>query len=327
MSLRVGVIGAGRMGQEHMRRLSAIDGAAVSAIADSNELLARRQAEAHSACAYTDASEMLRSGNLDAVVIATPGNLHRSHVALAVEAELPFLLEKPVAISMEDALAIREAVAKAGVITAVGYQWRNLETIPFALEALAGQAVTMANATWYWTVPLVGWIADRDLGGGQMVDQVTHLLDLMRHLVGEIRAVDARYSTRAREGQPGFNNWDSSAVLLEFESGAVGVVQASYALFADCPVPVTLDLLARDLLVRITSAQVEVHRPGSTSVARAKGGWGLDLDRRFVDAVRTGDRGRVLCDVDEATRSLAVSLAANRSASLGRPVEVAELLG
>ncbi len=148
----------------------------------------------------------------------------------------------------------------------------------------------------------------------------------MRHLVGEVRAVDARYSTRARAGQRGFNNWDSSAVLLEFENGAVGVIQASYALFADCPVPVTMDVVARDLLVRITSAQVEVHRPGSTSVTRARGGWGVDLDRRFVEAVRTGDREHVLCDVEEATRSLAVSLAANRSATLGRPVEVAELL-
>jgi len=325
VSLRVGVIGAGRMGQEHLRRLAAIEWAVVTAVADANLPLAEQQASAHGARAFADPADLVRSG-VDAVVIATPGKLHRAHVELALAAGLPFLLEKPVAIAMDDALAIRDAADQAGVITAVGYQWRNLETIPFARSALDGQAVTMANATWYWTTPLVAWIADRDQGGGQMVDQVTHLLDLMRHLVGEIGSVDARYSTRARGGQPGFNNWDSSAVLLHFETGAVGVVQATYALFADCPVPVMLDVISRDLLVRITSAQVEVHRPGSSTTARAKGRWGLDLDRRFVEAVRTGDRSLVLCDVAEATRSLAVSLAANRSAALGRPVEVAEVL-
>lgn len=154
MSLRVGVIGAGRMGQEHLRRLAGIERAKVTAVADTNLALAEKQAAAHGARAFADAADLVASG-VDAVVIATPGNVHRPHVEMALEHGLPFLLEKPVAISMEDALAVRRAVEQAGVITAVGYQWRNLETIPFAQSALAGNDVTMANATWYWTTPVV----------------------------------------------------------------------------------------------------------------------------------------------------------------------------
>ena len=327
MSVRVGVIGAGRMGQEHLRRLSSIEEAQVVAVADANADLARAQAAPRGAHAYDDPARMLAEEDLQAVVIATPGLLHREHVQMAAEAGLHILLEKPVAISMEDALAIREAVRRAGVITAVGYQWRNLETIAAAQEALQGQAVTMVNGTWYWTTPLVRWIADRDQGGGQLVDQVTHLFDLMRYLVGEITTVYARFSARAREGQPGFNNWDASAVAYEFENGAVGVVQASYALFADCPVPVTMDVLARDLLLRVTSAQLEIHRPGESRILRAGSGWGLRLDRDFIEAVRTGQQSRVLCDVEDAVTSLAISLAANRSAETGEPVRVRDLLG
>ncbi|NPV08817.1 MAG: Gfo/Idh/MocA family oxidoreductase [Anaerolineae bacterium] len=326
MSVRVGVVGAGRMGQEHLRRLSNLEVAEVVAVADTNGDLARAQADRYGARAYDDAARMLAQEDLQAVVIATPGRLHREHVDMAAEAGLHILLEKPVAISMEDALAIRDTVRRSGVITAVGYQWRNLDTMGEVREVLRDQSITMANGTWYWTTPLVSWIADKDQGGGQLVDQVTHLFDLMRYLVGEIATVYARYSTRARAGQPGFNNWDASAVAYEFESGAVGVVQATYALFTDCPVPVTLDVVARDLLVRVTSAQVEVHRPRQTRIARAGPGWGLSLDRDFIDAVQTGDRSRVLCDVEEAVRSLAVSLAANQSAEVGLPVRVRDLL-
>ncbi len=141
MTLRVGVIGVGRMGQEHLRRLSGIEGAVVTAVADINEPLARQQSERYGARAYSDAEAMLEAEELGALVIATPGNCHREHAEMALVAGLPFLLEKPVAISMDDALAISDQVAAAGTITAVGYQWRNLETIPAAREALAGQSV------------------------------------------------------------------------------------------------------------------------------------------------------------------------------------------
>jgi len=327
MTARFGIIGAGRMGSEHMRRLAAIDETEIAAIADVNLQLANARAGQYGAAAYADAREMVAREELDAVVIATPGRWHREHVELAAQAGLAILLEKPVALTMEDALAIDEAVSDADLVTAVGYQWRNLSFIDEARRRLADQPVSMVNGIWYWTTPLVSWIANRHEGGGQIVAQATHLLDLARYLVGEIRLVYGRYTVQARAGQPGFDNWDACALAFEFESGAVGALQATYALFADCPVPVTLDVICRDLLVRITSRQMEVHQPGQSLTKRADGQWGLNLDRSFARAVLTGDRGDIRCDVREAVRSLAVSLAANESARSGRPIDVSELLG
>jgi predicted dehydrogenase len=270
---------------------------------------------------------MLAGEDLDAVVIATPGHHHREHVRLALAAGLPVLLEKPVALTMADAIAIRDMVERAGLPVAVGYQWRNLDTVDEARQVLGDDPVAMVNGLWYWTTPLVPWIADREQGGGQMVDQVTHLFDLVRYLLGEIRAVYARYTTRARAGQPGFANWDAQAVAFDLDNGAVGAMAATYALFADCPVPTTLDVIQRDRLVRLTPQQLEVHEPGRSRQMRSNGQWGFDLDRGFIEAVATGRREAIRCGVAEAVASLAVSLAANESARTGRPVEVASLLG
>ncbi len=77
MSVRVGVVGAGRMGQEHLRRLSNLEVAEVVAVADANGDLARAQADRYGARAYDDAARMLAQEDLQAVVIATPGRLHR----------------------------------------------------------------------------------------------------------------------------------------------------------------------------------------------------------------------------------------------------------
>jgi len=327
MTVRVGIIGAGRMGQEHMRRLSSIPEARIAAVADVDAALAEGGAARHQVRGYGDARAMLDAEALDAVVIATPGRLHREQVELAAGRGLHILLEKPVAIEMGDALAIGEAVARAGVITAVGYQWRNLEFIDEARRVLGDEPVSMVNGLWYWTTPPIAWIADRDRGGGQMVDQATHLLDLIRYLVGDFETVYARYTTRARAGQAGFNNWDAQAVACELEGGAVGVIQASYALFPDVPVPPTLDVVQRDRLLRIMPQQLEVHQPGQTRVFRARGGWGQQLNSDFIQAVASGEREGIRCDVPEAVKSLAVSLAANESAASGHPVTVRSLLG
>ena len=194
---------------------------------------------------------MLDGSRLDALVITTPPLAHREQMIAGIERGMHVLIEKPLALSVEDMKAMAAAVEQHGVIASVSYQLRHLSTVEQARRLLEGRPIAAVAAHYYWTVPLVEWIKDRDLAGGQMVDQCTHLIDLCRVFAGEVRSVSAAYTNVTRRDAPGFNNWDAYSVTMTFESGAVGSVHSTYALFPGIPGGTELAIIADELLVRI----------------------------------------------------------------------------
>ena len=173
--------------------MSTVDDAEIVAIADIDGARARAVAEEHGASAYESAAEMLDSQTLDAVWIVTPPAFHREPFVEAAQRGVHVYVEKPVALNMTDALAMEEAANRAGILAAVSYQIRYLDTVAEVHRTFESKDLALLNAHYYWPSP-GRWALDTAMSGGQIVEQATHLADLMRYWAGDVETVHAAYT-------------------------------------------------------------------------------------------------------------------------------------
>lgn len=331
MTIDLGIVGVGRRGKQHFKVFNRIEEANVVAVCDIDYPVAASLSKEYGVRAYPDIREMLSKEKLDALVIATPTPVHVEQGLLAAERGIDFLLEKPISLSMGDAARLLDKVRETGVLAVVGYQCRYMQIVDRMMEILGDSRIGMVNAQWYWTIPIVDWIRNRKLGGGQVVDQSTHLIDLMRFLVGEVEAVYAAYGERARntseDRNVGFDNWDSYALTLSFENGVVGTLAGTYALFPGLGDPALIDFICRELLVRyVHGREVRVIFREGARIFRELSDPTFRMNRSFVRAVDIGDKSGIRTQYSDSVKTLAVTLAANESAREGKAINLREFL-
>lgn len=322
--MRVAIIGAGRMGHTHARELSAL-GVEIGAVTDILPDRAEVMVKQYGGQAYASAQALLDQSDVAAVYITTPTRSHTDLVVAAAQAGRHIFVEKPLAFTLAEAERAAQAVERAGVISCVGYHWRYTEAVERAEALIAGQPIALIACRWYWTLPPIPWLRDKDLGGGQMVDQVTHLVDLARQFGGGIDTVYAAYTLQTRTSQE-FNNWDGYAVTLTFGSGAVGTVTGTYALFPQISERPHIDLALRERLLRITPEGLEVHTAQGIETFPNTRPFYRGLNEAFITAVREARPDMVKTPIRAGLRSLAATLAANRSAATGRPIHLATFI-
>lgn len=324
MSISVAIVGAGRMGQKHLERISEMEDVRLVGVADVRREAADAMAAGSGAAVSTDYRELLERARPDAVYFCTPPGDHAEQVIFAAERGINIFVEKPLATTVAGAMAAAAAVERHTVVCIVGYQWRYNAATEMARETLGEAPLTLLSAWWYATIPPVPWIRDRRFGGGQIFEQATHLIDLMRLFGGEVATVFAAYAHNAVP-EDDLPNWDANAVTLRFASGAVGSVHSSYALFPGIPANNGLDLIARELLIRLHGNRVIVFRrdqePREMPAPTAP-----RIDRAFIDAVRRNDPGAIRSPAGESAASIVISLAANYSAVTGKVVDMKEFV-
>ncbi|MBC7225161.1 MAG: Gfo/Idh/MocA family oxidoreductase [Anaerolineae bacterium] len=324
-TVRIGMVGCGRMGNVHAGLLEHIPEAQIVATCDILPERAEHLAAKWNARPYTDHQAMLAAEDLDAVYVCTPTRSHAEIVIHAAQKGCHIFVEKPFTMDLADAYRAAEAVRQAGVIGCVAYHWRYVPFLEEAEHLLAGKPVSLVVAHWYWSKPPIDWLRDRHEGGGQMVDQVTHLVDLCRHFGGEVEEVYAAYSERAYPPEE-FDNWDGYAVTLRCSNGTVGSIYSTYALFYSVRDIPTADIVARDLLIRIRPKELEIQTPRETRVILEEAPHHQFVNQAFVQACAQGRPDLIKTPMDEGLVSLAITLAANESAVRGRPIRMAEFL-
>jgi predicted dehydrogenase len=164
-----------------------------------------------------------------------------------------------------------------------------------------------------------------DQGGGQLVEMTTHQVDLLRWCMGEVEAVAAVYSTgRLHGNDPGVTVPDSQSALLRFQSGACATISTSCAVgHASLG---GMDFAVKDARVSLRGDEIEIEPEGALPLP-SRPEETLGIDGAFVRAVATGDRSLLKSPYEDAVKTLAVTLAANRSAEQGgRLVEIEALI-
>jgi len=318
--VKIGFIGCGGNANGHMRQLSNLEGVRIVATCDLEEARAKGAAQSYNAEPYTNHKVMLERDDLDAIYLSLPVFAHGRPELDVVERGLPFLVEKPVAINMEIAWQVEEAVTAAGIITCVGYQLRYLGSTQLARQMLDGKAINMVIGK-YWCGSGHGnpnsWVRRMGQSGGQLVEQATHTIDMMRYLIGEVEEV---YALQANRILKEIDCPDNNCVTMKFTSGAIGSLTTSWSYDpGDWSHANVLDILYEDQLIHWDGGGLQVKENEQLVTKRAPG---PGIDEVFVDAVRRGDGSNILSPYSDAVKSLAISLAANRSGEEGVPVRV-----
>lgn len=295
--MRVAVIGTGGIARRHLDFLSREPGVEIVGHLSRDEGRAADAAEQWGGQGYIDLAALLNEQHPDAVWICTPPHIHEPAETALIGRDIPFFVEKPLDADCRTAERIAALVEESGLITAVGYHWRGLDTIPRVIEVLQEHPPLLVLGRWLTLTPPLAWWSDPSQGGGQMVEQATHLIDLARFLIGEGEAV-ASLSTPPY-GTPGVPG--ATAALVRYHSGAIGEFTASHLLPRSTEVSLTL--ISERLRIEIRQDRVLFDgSDGSEEIPTREDPYHAE-DRAFLEALRSGDPARVLCDYADALRS------------------------
>lgn len=221
----IAVIGAGLIGRRHIGLV--VDRARLAAVVDPDPSAAAL-AETNGAPWFADIHDALDAARPDGVIVATPNHLHLDHGLACLDAGIPVLVEKPLADRADAARHLRDRAEKTGVPLLVGHHRRHGGAVKAAKAQIAQGAlgrVVAVNAQFWLYKPddyfQAAW--RRQPGAGPTYINLIHDIDLMRHLCGEIVAVQAVEANAVR----GHAVEDTSAIILEFAGGALGTVAVS----------------------------------------------------------------------------------------------------
>jgi len=234
-SLRTALIGCGKVGQIHAQALRTLPESEFVAVCDAQGERAQAFAERYSVRPFTDAKTMFRETRAEAVLIATPHPLHASGAIAAATAGVHALVEKPLAASLADCDAMIAAVQQSDTQLAVISQRRLYEPVRRMKAAInAGKIGRPAlgvftmyswrDEAYYRSDPWRGrWDTE---GGGVLVNQSPHQLDMLQWFMGEIEEVSGYW---ANVNHPSIPVDDTAVAMLRFKNGGLGAIITSVA--------------------------------------------------------------------------------------------------
>lgn len=234
--MNIGILGAGNISDTHARAAIAIADTSIVAVHGGNQARAERLAATYGATAYADLEAFLAHEPMDLVAIGSPSGLHAAQGIAACRRGLHVLVEKPVDVTVERADALIEAADAAGVRLGVFFQDHVQPDLVRLHDAVHGgrlgrPLLVSARVKWFRPTEYYGqsrwrgtWALD---GGGALMNQGIHTADLLLWLLGPVRRVSARATTALHA----IEVEDTVIALLEFESGAIGTLEATTAAY------------------------------------------------------------------------------------------------
>ena len=350
-----GLIGLGMSGGFVARELREVEGARLVAVCSRDAARTRAFAERHASAgaaakpvaprAYTDYHDLIRDPEVAVVCVLTPTGLHAEMAIAAAEAGRHALVEKPLEATLEAAHRVirvaRERDVRLGVIFQMrfGRVAKRLRALlakgglgrlylADAVDKSSRSAAYYASAAWRGAAALEG--------GGCLMTQSIHILDLLQHLVGPVASVVGKTATMRHD----IEVEDTACALLRFECGAIGTLTSTtsvrpgllsrIAIHGERGSVVANAQYDRFLVWDVEGAPGPPHLPETTDWLDTDDPWAYPQTRHrhqlrdMVDAIREG-REPVLDGV-EALRSLRVVKAIQLSSRVGREVSLADLL-
>lgn len=328
--LKVALIGCGGRSRAHQSSfLQMTDSVEVVAVADPIEEK-RVFTASRFDCKrlYKDHKEFFENESadtVDAIIIAVEPTAHDDIELRAIEAGIPFLVEKPVEMDLAKAKRIAKLIEEKGLITSVGFQDRYLDLIETIKNELPRhKAGGLVYGAWIGGIPKVWWWQKKSTCGGQLYEQNIHLADGLRYLFGEPISVYATASkgmiTPGVDASEEYDTDDHSTAVFRFENNVTAtLVSGCYSkdVRPRCGLYIVLDDMIMDYRLRnnliITTADSETDTPRSVEQTYL-------LDEAFLNAIRTGDKSLIRSDYADALKTHKMCMAANRSMETGEVI-------
>lgn len=352
--LRVGLIGTGMMGCEHLRNLMGLDSVAITAVSDPNEEPLRWAAKtlgdrANSVTQFTSHQGLLDSGLVDAVLVASPNYTHRSILDDILSTDIPVLVEKPMCTTVEDCISVVKAQESRSAITWVGLEYRYMAPIAGLLQELRSgiignmKMMSIREHRFPFLVKVDNWNRFTKNTGGTLVEKCCHFFDLMNLAVGSrpVRVMasggqDVNHLDEVYNGERS-DILDNAYVIVEYANGVRTMLDLS--MFAEGgqheqEITVVGDKGKLEAFVpgngkifvgdRTSRAVQEIDVPTDPDIAHMGFHFGASFIecKRFVDAVLNNTPPEVT--VTDGLWSVVIGAAAHKSIDESRPVLVSE---
>lgn len=362
--VRYGIIGVGAMGREHAENLRFIEGAKVTAISDPDEgsrTLAIKQLGAETKV-FADHKQLLDSGIVDAVIIATPNFTHVDVLKDALATPLHVFIEKPLCTTIDDCLKVMEWSKNRTGLVWMGLEYRYMPPVAELISIVHNggvgevQQVTIREHREPFYPKVDNWNRYTDKTGGTLVEKCCHYFNLMDHIANErpVRVFASggqrvNFLDEVHDGKRA-DMLDSAYVIVEYASGKRAMLDL--CMFAENTVDKEHISVTGDAgKVESFLPSLEVRHGKRSAVGNFKE-WTHDASKpkvesrtiwndsikyngfhygasylehvKFYNAIQSGKTPEVT--LEDGLRSVATGLAAHKSIAEGRPVMMSEVL-
>ena len=300
--------------------------------------------------AYSDFEKMYNEINPDMVFICVPPTCHGKIEFETIKRNIPFFVEKPLALDIGLAKEILRQVEEKGLIAASGFQCRYDNINDDAKDYIKNNQILHIAASRVGGIPDAPWWNIKSLSGGQLVEQSIHQMDMIRYLMG--CEPDTVYSVASKgyisqEESPGYFTDDLSTTLISFKNGTTCTMMAGcYSLngaawdskmtFGSRSSRMDYVLCSKVTLFGIDEQDKAQEVSGTISgdgtqrkndneqglTIKSDVDFGVMCDRTFIDAVLTGDGSKIRSPYSDAYKSVVFTIACNKSMETGLPIKV-----
>jgi 1,5-anhydro-D-fructose reductase (1,5-anhydro-D-mannitol-forming) len=329
MTVRWGLIGASTIGHEWVIDAIRVAGGTVSSVMSSNAERARNYASDNGIASFTtDIDDILSNANIDAVYISTTNDLHHGQAVAAARAGKHILCEKPLALTVEDAGAMRDAAARAGVVLATNHHLRNAATHTAIRDAIAvgkiGRPLSarVFHAS-YLPTHLQGWRLDKPAaGGGAILDLTVHDVDALRYVLGRDPTEVVAFAQSGGMGSEGLE--DAVMGVIRFEGGIIAQFHDGFTTkFAETGLEVhgtEGSLIGRNVMTQRPVGTVVLRNgDGERQLPTDGGNLYEGVIKAFHNAMKEGSPSAT---AEDGIWSLATALAVKKAVASGAAVKV-----
>ncbi len=230
--INFGILGCGMIANIHAKAILELEGANLIGVADNSYDYAKNFADKYKVKAFNNYDEMLKDESIDAICICTPSYLHAENSIKALKSGKNVVLEKPMAITVKDANKIIKTCKKTGKILTVISQMRFSDDLVKVKDLILKGAFGKINLCdlymkyyrskeYFSSSPWKGRL--KYDGGGALMNQGIHGIDLFQYLIGDVKKVKGKIKTVCHN----IEVEDTAVATVEFDCGALGVIEAS----------------------------------------------------------------------------------------------------
>ncbi|HML48484.1 MAG TPA: Gfo/Idh/MocA family oxidoreductase, partial [Clostridia bacterium] len=323
---KLAIIGCGGIGRYHLNHFRQFDDIEIAGVCDI--ILERAEAfaaEAHCK-AFTHFKDMYGAVSPDMVFICVPPTEHGEIELETIRRGIHLFVEKPVALTKEKCIMLRDAIKASGVISASGFQLRYESNIEKLKEFAKRHPIVEMNMMRLGGIPDTPWWKSRALSGGQIVEQTIHQFDMARNIMGE---PDTVFTLGGRNivKEDGFDTEDMSVTLVRFQNGALGTIttgcyakngacadnkltfgavdaRADYYMFDKVAVYGETQSQEDDATAEVVKGDGRMKQLDAAIAYKPEGDCGILCDRTFIEAVQTGDASKIRSPYEDAVKSV-----------------------
>jgi myo-inositol 2-dehydrogenase/D-chiro-inositol 1-dehydrogenase len=331
-TVRVGLIGAGRIAQVHAAAYERIARGKIVAVTDPVLTAAERMSTERGYQLFPTFQDILADDTIDAVLLATPNFLHAEQTIQALEAGKHVFCQKPIALTLEDADRVVAASKASDRVLQFGFMLRFTPPLPQLQARLANNELgplIAAQATVFGWEPSNEWFYDPKNGGGVILDTLVHFGDLVLWLFGPAARVTTEGGAYKLEGAKKFGSPDNAVVTVRHTSG---VVSSMYVSWTAGRGNFTFEVFGNDGSATVDLVHSQALNLHIADKSREDAGWQYpDLvwdygyageQQYFVDRILGHEDATKAASATEARDALTLMLAAQESLDVGHTVEL-----